>query len=49
MRLREGLPALRNGYVTYGCFNNPSKITPDLVESWSMILERVPDSRLILK
>jgi predicted O-linked N-acetylglucosamine transferase (SPINDLY family) len=43
------LPALRNGYVTFGCFNNLAKITPKVIETWSTILNRVPDSTLVLK
>ncbi|HVY16498.1 MAG TPA: tetratricopeptide repeat protein [Rhodopila sp.] len=43
------LPALRNGFVTFGCFNNLAKITPRVVETWSRILHRVPDSRIVLK
>ena len=43
------LPALRNGFVTFGCFNNIAKITPRAIETWSAILRAVPDSRLVLK
>ena len=42
-------PALANGYVTFGCFNNLAKITPRVIAVWSEILHRVPDARLILK
>jgi len=43
------LPALRSGEATFGCFNNPAKITPRVVETWARILRRRPGSRLVLK
>jgi predicted O-linked N-acetylglucosamine transferase (SPINDLY family) len=43
------LPALKNGFVTFGCFNNLAKITPRVIETWATILRLVPDSKLILK
>jgi predicted O-linked N-acetylglucosamine transferase (SPINDLY family) len=43
------LPALRNGHVTFGCFNNIAKITPRVIATWCGILHRLPDSRLVLK
>ncbi len=39
-------PAARNGYLTFGCFNNPAKISDDAVASFAEILNRVPESRL---
>ncbi len=42
-------PALKNGFVTFGSFNNVVKMTPEVVEVWSEILIRSPDSRLLLK
>ena len=43
------LPALANGYVTFGCFNNLAKITPLVLHTWARILQRLPDARLMLK
>ena len=43
------LPALANGHVTFGCFNNLAKITPRAVATWAAILRRLPEARLVLK
>ena len=43
------LPALATGHITFGSFNNPLKFTPAVIEQWSHILKRVPNSRLVLK
>lgn len=43
------LPASRNGFVTFGCFNNLAKITPRVMEVWAEVLRRVPGSRLVLQ
>lgn len=39
----------RNGYVTFGCFNNFSKVTDEMLAVWGKILQAVPDSYLLLK
>jgi protein O-GlcNAc transferase len=43
------LPARERGQVTFGSFNNISKVTPSVIELWAAVLRAVPDSRLILK
>lgn len=42
-------PSLSNGYVTFGCFNNMTKVGDAVVEVWSRVLKAVPGSRLFLK
>jgi predicted O-linked N-acetylglucosamine transferase (SPINDLY family) len=43
------LPARAAGYVTLGCFNNPAKVSPPVIDVWARILERLPGARLVLK
>jgi predicted O-linked N-acetylglucosamine transferase (SPINDLY family) len=43
------LPAAERGSVTFGSFNRPAKIQPEVVRLWARILARLPDSRLVLK
>ncbi len=40
------LPALTNGYVTFGTFHSAFKITPTIAALWARILQRVPNARL---
>lgn len=41
-------PSTRNGYVTFGSLNNFAKTSQPAIDTWISILQRVPDSRLIL-
>jgi protein O-GlcNAc transferase len=43
------LPALAAGYVTFGSFNNPMKISDGTFQMWLSVLARIPESRLLLK
>ncbi len=43
------LPALQNGYVTFGCFNHADKVNSNVLEVWASILLQIENSRLILK
>lgn len=42
-------PVIENGYITFGCFNNITKITDVVVRTWALILRAVPDSHLLVK
>lgn len=48
IRVNE-LPAIKNGYVTFGCFNNLAKMNDAVVATWAKILQSVPTSHLFLK
>lgn len=43
------LPAIDNGYVTFGSFNNLLKITDGVIKTWADVLNAVKDSRLLIK
>jgi len=42
------LPALGNGYITFGCFQNPLKLNDAVLEAWGRILTALPSARLRL-
>lgn len=42
-------PCSQNGFVTFGSFNNFSKVTDEILSLWKKILDAVPNSRLYLK
>jgi predicted O-linked N-acetylglucosamine transferase (SPINDLY family) len=43
------LPALANGFVTFGSFNNFRKLSRPTIELWSRLLREMPTAKLILK
>jgi len=40
------LPALKNGFITFGCFQNLTKLTDAVLQVWSKILARLPTARV---
>ncbi|WP_328984863.1 O-linked N-acetylglucosamine transferase, SPINDLY family protein [Thiorhodovibrio winogradskyi] len=42
-------PMLSNGYVTFGSFNKVAKLSPETLETWSALLNKLPTARLLLK
>jgi protein O-GlcNAc transferase len=44
----NALPALERGHVTFGCLNNPCKLTDATLQMWGEVMLAVPDSRLLL-
>lgn len=42
------LPALRNGYVTFGSFNRLNKLSPGVISLWSQVLRAMPTARMLL-
>ena len=42
-------PYINNKYFTFGSFNNPAKMTDNVLDCWSNILKKVKGSKLIIK
>jgi protein O-GlcNAc transferase len=47
--ISENAPAAANGYVTFACFNNMSKVSEQSLELFASVLNATPKSRLMLK
>ena len=41
-------PALKNNYITFGSFNHDKKINIKVIETWSRILNLLPNSKLVI-
>ncbi|MGF6568207.1 protein O-GlcNAc transferase [Paraburkholderia sp. GAS333] len=44
----NALPALTNGYPTFGCLNNPCKLSDATFRMWGGVMREVKDARLLL-
>ncbi|MBR2216092.1 MAG: hypothetical protein IJ849_10080 [Selenomonadaceae bacterium] len=42
-------PVRKNGFITFGSFNNVAKLTDELLCIWRSIMDRVRQSRLVIK
>jgi predicted O-linked N-acetylglucosamine transferase (SPINDLY family) len=42
-------PMLNNGYITFGCFQNLSKLNNQVLAAWARILHALPDAKLRLQ
>jgi len=47
--MNDTLPSLEKGYITFGSFNNLSKITHETIEAWVKVLQSVSNSHILLK
>jgi len=41
-------PALKNGYITFCCFNNYAKLNRETFVLWAKILQSLPDAKLVI-
>lgn len=42
-------PVIKNGYITFGSFNNIAKISTEIFQCWIEILKNIDNSHIILK
>ena len=48
-RKEKIFPYIKNGFITFGSFNNFNKINEEVVKTWSHIIKKIHNSKLILK
>ncbi|MBL8630350.1 MAG: tetratricopeptide repeat protein [Rhodospirillaceae bacterium] len=41
-------PVLKNGFITFGCFSEVTKINPSTVQQWAAVLKAVPDAKFLV-
>jgi predicted O-linked N-acetylglucosamine transferase (SPINDLY family) len=46
--LNDEPPACQSGKVTFGCLNNPAKVTDEVLSLWCKVLAAVPGSQLMI-
>ena len=42
-------PSKKNGFITFGSFNNITKLNDEVIKTWSTILKNVTNSKILLK
>lgn len=40
------LPALHNGHITFGCFQNMTKVSDAVLNLWAEVMQALPDAKL---
>jgi protein O-GlcNAc transferase len=45
----EKPPSIKQGYITFGIFNNRSKVTLEMAFVWAKIINLVPEARIVFK
>ncbi len=41
------LPALQNGFITFGCFHNSAKVSHKTLKLWADVLRKIPSAKFI--
>jgi predicted O-linked N-acetylglucosamine transferase (SPINDLY family) len=49
VNLKEELPAVKNGFITFAALNNPCKLNAEVLSTWMAILQQVENSQLHLR